>query len=167
MGTGFKVLVLLHVLCVIGGFGSLAYNALYMSLAQRRARGGTSAVLEVNRMVSGLGEALVYGAVLFGIGAVGASHKAIGFGDAWVSAALAVVVVDIGILHGWIRPNQRRYSVLVDKLEAPLAGAETVESRQPDVGVLQSLEKRVGFGWGVFNALVIGAVYLMVFQPGS
>jgi hypothetical protein len=24
----------------------------------------------------------------------------------------------------------------------------------------------VGFGWGAFNVLVIGAVYLMVFQPG-
>lgn len=166
MGTGFHVLVLLHLICVIGGFGGLAFNALYMSLAQRRPGGGTSAVLEVNRMVSGLSEALIYGAVLFGIGAVGASHKQISFGDAWVSAALAVAVAIVGVLHGWIRPHQRRYKDVVADLEKPLAEGETVEDRIGDVATLQSLEKRVGFGWGAFNVLVIGAVYLMVFQPG-
>ncbi|HET6965177.1 MAG TPA: hypothetical protein VFH58_10430 [Acidimicrobiales bacterium] len=163
MGTGFHVLVLLHLICVVGGFGGLAYNALYMSLAQRRPAGGTSAVLEVNRMVSGLAEALVYAAVLFGIAAVGASHKHIGFGDAWVSAALAVAVAAVGVLHGWIRPNQRRYAAVVEKLETP-AGAG--ESRETEVADLRSYEKRVGLGWGAFNVLVIGAVYLMVFQPG-
>jgi uncharacterized membrane protein len=166
MGTGFNVLVVLHVLCVIGGFGGLAYNAMYMSLAQRRPAGGTSAVLEVNRMVSGLAEALVYAAVLFGIGAVGASHKHIGFGDAWVSAALGVVVAAVGLLHGWIRPNQRRYTAVVETLERPAATAEALSARDADVAALRSYERRVGIGWGVFNLLVIGAVYLMVFQPG-
>lgn len=162
MGTGFEVLVMLHVLCVIGGFGALAYNALYLSLAQRRPAGGTSAVLEVNKMVSGLGEILVYAALLFGIGAVASSHSRIGFGQAWVSAAFAVYLVDVGILHGWIRPNQRRYADVVGRLERP---AEPGADRDGDVVRLKSLEKRVGFGWGAFNVLVIGAVYLMVFQP--
>ena len=163
MGTGFHVLELLHVICVVAGFGGLAFNALYMSLAQRRPKGGTSAVLEVNRMVSGLAEALIYAAILFGIGTVAASHKHIGFGDAWVSAALAVAVVDVGILHGWIRPNQRRYAHVVARLETP--AAEGV-SRDGDVASLHSYEKRVGLGWGAFNVLVIGALYLMTFQPG-
>lgn len=166
MGTGFKILVMLHLVCVVAGFGALAYNGLYLSLAQRRPQGGTSAVLEVNKMVSGLAEALIYAAILFGIAAVGASHKRIGFGDAWVSAALAVAVVDVGILHGWIRPNQRRYGDVVRKLEAPLGPGESAETRAPDAMHLQRLEKRVGFGWAAFNVLVIGAVYLMVFQPG-
>ncbi len=165
MGTGFKILVMVHVVCVVAGFGALAYNGLYLSLAQRRPQGGTGAVLEVNKMVSGLAEALVYAAILFGIAAVGASHKRFGFGDAWVSAALAVAVVDIGILHGWIRPNQRRYTDLVRKLEAPLGPGESAETRAPDAMRLQTQEKRVGFGWAAFNVLVIGAVYLMVFQP--
>jgi hypothetical protein len=139
------------------------YNGLYMSLAQRRPAGGTSAVLDVNKMVSGLAELLAYAAIVFGLAAVGASHKRIGFGDAWVSAALAVAVVAVGVLHGWIRPNQRRYAAVVDKLEKP---APAGESRDADVASLRSLEKRVGFGWGAFNVLVIGALYLMVFQPG-
>ena len=163
MGTGFKILVLLHVLCVIGGFGALAYNALYLTLAQRRPGGGTSAILEVNRLVSSLGEILIYAALLFGIGAVGSSHSHIKFSQAWVSAALGVYVALLGVLHGWIRPNKRKYDAVVARLENP----EAVESRDGDVAALKSLEMRVGFGWGAFNVLVVGAVYLMVFQPGS
>ena len=162
MSTGFNILVMLHVLCVIGGFGALAYNGLYVTLAQRRPAGGTGAILEVNRMISGLAEILIYAALLFGIGAVASSHSEIKFSQAWVSAAFAVYLVDIGILHGWIRPNQRRHAEVVDRLEKPAAAGE---SRDGDVALLQSLEKKVGFGWGAFNVLVIGAVYLMVFQP--
>ena len=75
MSTGFKVLVFLHLVCVIGGFGAVAYNALYMNLAQRRAGGGTGAILEVNGLVSGLAELLIYAALLFGVGAVTASNS--------------------------------------------------------------------------------------------
>jgi uncharacterized membrane protein len=162
MGTLYHVLVTVHVVCVVGGFGGLAFNALYMSLAQRRPAGGTSAVLEVNRMVSGLAEILVYAVVLFGIAAVAASHKSVQFSDAWVSAAFGVYVVLVGVLHGWIRPNQRRYATVVERLEAP---APEGQSRQGDVDALRSYEKRVGLGWGLFNVLVIAAVVLMVFQP--
>ena len=164
MSDGFKVLVLLHVLCVIGGFGALAYNALYLSLAQRRPGGGTSAILEVNKLVSGLAELLIYAALLFGIGAVTASHSTIKFSDAWVSAALAVYLVDVGILHGWIKRNQAAYAVVVGRLETPGAAQDAVEA---DVASLKQLEKRVAFGWAVFNLLVVGVVYLMIFQPGG
>jgi uncharacterized membrane protein len=164
VSTGFNILVFFHVLCVIGGFGALAYNALYMSLAQRRVGGGTSAILEVNRLVSGLAELLMYAALVFGIGAVSAGHPQIGFGDAWVSAALGVYLVDVAILHAWIRPHQRRYSEMVNRLETP---AQPGVSRDAEVDLLKKLEKQVALGWGAFNILVVGAVYLMVFQPGS
>lgn len=160
--TGFEVLVMLHLLCIIGGFGALAYNALYMSLAQRRPQGGTGAILEVNGLISGLAELLIYAALLFGIGAVTASHSTVKFSQAWVSAALGVYVAEVGVLHGWIKKHQRDYTAMVKKLES---GVEP-STQQQDLVELHRLEKRVGFGWGVFNALVIAAVYLMVFKPG-
>ncbi|HEY3810876.1 MAG TPA: hypothetical protein VGL49_05530 [Acidimicrobiales bacterium] len=165
MSTGYRVLVTLHLLCIIGGFGAVAYNALYVSLAQRRPGGvGTSAVLEVNALVSSLAELLIYAALLFGIGAVAASRSQVKFSQAWVSAAFAVYLVDVGILHGWIKPHQRRHTAIARQLEA---AAPAPGSPPPQVAELQSLEKRVGFGWGAFNLLVVGAVYLMVFKPGS
>lgn len=161
--TGYHILVMLHLLCVIGGFGALAYNALYMSLAQRRPAGGTGAVIEINTLVSGLAELLIYAALVFGIGAVASSHSTVKFNQAWVSAAFGVYIVAIGVLHGWIKRHQRLYAGLVAKLES---GADP-STQQADVVELQKLEKRVGFGWGVFNVLVIAAVYLMVFKPGG
>ena len=38
---------------------------------------------------------------------------------------------------------------------------------RPSCTALAALEKRVALGWGVFNVLVVVAVYLMVFKPGS
>lgn len=164
MGTGFDILVMLHVLCVVGGFGAVAYNGLYTSLAQRRPAGGTSAVIEVNKLVSGLAEMLIYAALLFGIGAVSAAgkHSHIKFSDAWVGAALGVYLLDVGILHGMIRPAQRRYGDVVKRLESPVGPDQ---DRDTDVTRLKAMEKRINFGWGAFNVLVIGAIYLMVFQP--
>ncbi len=165
MSVGFQILVMLHILCVIGGFGAVAYNALYASLARRRAANGagSGAVLEVNALVSGLAELIIYAALLFGIAAVAASDSAIKFSQAWVSAAFAVYLVDIGILHGWIRRYQRLYTNVAAEVEAANPPPGTRPER---LGELDRLEKRVALGWGVFNVLVVVAVYFMVFKPG-
>lgn len=163
MSDGFKILVLLHILCVIGGFGALSYNAIYLSLARRRDGAGAAAVLEVNGLVSGLAELLIYAALLFGIGAVAASQSTIKFSDAWLSAAFIIYLVDVGILHGWIKRHQRLYNQVLVRLSAS-SGTSSPEV-EADGNRLKSLEKRVGLGWGVFNLLVVAAVYLMVFQP--
>jgi uncharacterized membrane protein len=156
---------MLHLLCIIGGFGAVAYNALYVSLAQRHPGAtGSTAILEVNNLVSGLAELLIYAALVFGIGAVTASQSTVKFSQAWVSAAFAVYLVDIGILHGWIKPYQRRYTALARHLEDANYKSGT---RPPELIELSGLERRLALGWGVFNVLVIGAVYLMVFKPGS
>lgn len=165
MSTSYRVFVLLHLLCVIGGFGALAYNGVYLTLARRqRASAGQGQVLEANRSVSTLAELLVYGVVLFGIAAVGSSHSVYGFGDGWVAAALALYVVDLAVLHGWIRPGQKRFDAITAALAA--ATASPGQGRPPEVAELDRLERRIGAGWGVFNIVVVVVVYLMVFKPG-
>ena len=164
MGTGYNVLVTLHVICVIGGFGGLAYNGLTLALASRRGP-DSLAVLEVNAQVTQLAELLVYGALLFGMAAIGASNSHYGFGQAWVSAALALYVVDIGLLHGLIRPAQKRYAVVADELSKVTVLTE--QERPPQVAVLDGLARRVSVGWGVFDIVVLVVVYLMIFKPGA
>lgn len=156
--TVYHLLVTLHVLCVIGGFGALAYNPLYLSLSRRRPAGGAAAVVEVNGLVSGLAELLVYAALLFGVGAVGESHSTVSFSDPWVAGAFGVYFAAIGVLHGWIKPQGRRFGQTARQLEAGSGG---------DGALLQRLEKRVALGWGTFNLLVVAAVCLMVFKPGG
>ncbi|MGI8491711.1 MAG: hypothetical protein ACR2KC_02095 [Acidimicrobiales bacterium] len=154
MGTGYHLLVLAHVLCVIGGVGALAYRGLYLSLARRAAPEGTAGVVAVTAQVGTLGELLFYAAFIFGLAAVGDSHSVWKFSQAWVSAAFAVFFVEIGILHGWIRRNERAYR-------------DAAAAASPNVSALVGLERRIGLGWGAFNILIVVLVYLMVFKPGG
>jgi hypothetical protein len=167
VSTAYRVLLLAHLLCVIGGFGTLAYNGLFLSLARRRGAGGVTA-LEINRQVSGLAELLVYGTFLFGIAAVATSRSTWKFSQGWVSAAFALFIVDVGVLHGVIKRSQREYLALSERLvltsspPGPAAGPRSAEGLR-----LTALEKRISLGWGLFNLIVIVVVYLMVFRPGA
>jgi len=161
VSTGYKVLVLLHLVCVIAGFGGLAYNGLYLLLSRRRS--GAAAVLEMNRLVSSLAELLIYASFLFGIAAVGASRSHWKFSQAWVAAAFGLFLAIVALLHAWIRPNQHRYHSLVAKLSATPAGA----AEQADLVRLEPLERRIAVGWGAFNVGVLVVIYLMVFKPGA
>jgi uncharacterized membrane protein len=159
VGTGYDILLLLHLLCAIGGFGYLAYSGLTLTIGRRR--GAAIGTLEVSMQVGGLAELLVYGAFLFGVAAVGAS-KAWGFGQAWVWISMGLYLVAIGILHGVIRRNQREYTTLAKEIassEGPVPGAS--------VRRVEALERRIVGGWGAFNVLVVAVLALMVFRPGA
>jgi hypothetical protein len=168
VSTTYRILVMFHLVCVIGGFGALAYNGLFLSLAKRRGSPGMAAI-EINGQVSGFAELLVYGAFLFGIAAVATSSSKWGFGQAWVSAAFALFIVAVGVLHGMIKPAQRHYH----SLSVGLAGAPAVQGgggsgdRSAEVSQLNALEKRISLGWGLFNLIVVVVIYLMVFKPGA
>jgi hypothetical protein len=164
-------MLLAHLLCVIGGFGSLAYNGLYVSLARRRGSAGAAA-LDINRQVSGLAELLIYGAFLFGIAAVATSQSTWKFSQAWVWLAFALFILDVGILHGLIRRSQREYLALTARLAslpAYQAGGDSGGGAPPpaEVARLTAMEKRVSLSWGLFNFIVVVVVYLMVFRPGA
>jgi uncharacterized membrane protein len=158
----FHVLVFLHLVCVIGGFGFLAYNGVFLNLLRRRGAVVPGAI-EANRDISQLAELLIVGAFLFGIGAVGESaHYTLG--QAWVATSIALWVIDLGILHGLIRPRQRRYT----EVAAGLVAAPVVQgSTPPQVAELQRLERAVAVGWALFNVVAVAVIFLMVFKPGG
>jgi hypothetical protein len=164
----YRVLVVAHLLCVIGGFGTLAYNGLFLSLARRRGPAGMAA-LDINRQVSGLAELLVYGAFLFGIGAVATSRSRWTFSQGWVSAAFALFIVDVGVLHGVIKRSQREYFALAEQLATSPGdgGATALATRSTEAARLSAIEKRISLGWGLFNLIVVVVVVLMVFRPGA
>lgn len=163
MSTGYQILFVLHLLCVVGGFGGLAYNGTYLAVAARRGPDGL-AVVEANRQVTGLAELLVYGAFVFGIATAGQSRHQV-FGQAWVIASIATFAALLGLLHGVIRPAQRRWEQVAAELtavEVPHGGVVP-----PQVATLDRLATRATVGWGAWNLLVVGVVVLMVVKPGS
>ena len=161
MGTGFDVLLTLHLLCVVGGFGYLAYSGLTLVVGRRS--GAALGTLEVSLQVGGLAELLVYGAFVFGVAAVGSSHH-FGFGETWVWVSMALYLAAIGVLHGVIRRAQRQYAALARQVAdtgGPVAGIA------PELRRIEQLERRIAGGWGVFNIVVVAVLVLMVFRPGA
>jgi uncharacterized membrane protein len=135
-GTFYKILVFLHVVCVIAGFGSVGWNALHVARARRSDRGGADPV-DFNAGVSRVAEFVIYAVFILGILAVATSDKAWKFSQSWLSASMALYIVDIGILHGLIRTSQKKYR----QVEAQLAGATGTGGERPaEVTVLERLQ---------------------------
>lgn len=162
-GVGYNILVLLHIVCAIGGFGALIYRGWVLDMARRRGEAVSAGVLAVYGQVSQVGEVLTYGLVVFGIAAVGASGEHNLFKKPWVIAAVVVYVAMMGVLHGAVRPAERSYRVAM--LELAQAPAVKPPDRPPQMAEMDRLYRRIGAGMGVFNVLLLGALYLMVFKP--
>ena len=65
-GGLYNFFVLLHVVCVVGGFGALVYRSFVLDLARRRGNVVAAGVLGVFGQVVQVGEFLLYGAGVFG-----------------------------------------------------------------------------------------------------
>jgi uncharacterized membrane protein len=159
----FQSFVLLHIICAVGGFGSLFYRSLVLDLARRRGDAAAAGVLAVYGQISQVGEVLMYGVVVFGLAAVGAGPNGISFSKPWVGAAILLYVVMLGILHGLVRPGERRYRKTM--LELAQMPAMAPPKRPPQLAELDRLYRRIGAGMGIFNVCLLAALYLMVFKP--
>ncbi len=159
----YQTFVLLHVICAIGGFGALVHRSFALDLARRRGDAAAAGVLAVYGQLSQVGEVLVYGVLLFGLAAVAAAPGGISFAKPWVTAALGVYIVMVGVLHGLVRPAERRYRRTM--LELAQMPAMAPPKRPPQLAELDRLYRRIGAGMGIFNLALIGALYLMVFRP--
>jgi hypothetical protein len=147
--TGYKVLLLLHLLAVVIAFGPWFLNGLLPGLARRKG-GEVGAGIHAARFeVSRMSQYAMYGVIVFGAATVGAASKGTGLTMGkpfiWVSALLWLVIV--GVMHGMVLPAQKS-----------LAGSGTTA----DSALLQ----RESIGVAIINVLVVVVLYLMVFEPG-
>lgn len=162
-GWGYHLLVLMHVICAVAGFGVVAYRAFALDLARRQGGVAAAGAISVYGQISQVGEVLVYAAVVFGGAAIAVSGDHAYFNRAWVYAALGVVLAMVGVLHGLVRPAERRYrAVLVEVANEP---PMKPPARPRQLEELEHLQRQVGLGMGIFNLCLLGALYLMVFRP--
>ncbi len=162
-GVAFNLFVLLHIICAVGGFGALIYRGWVLDLARRKGAPAAAGVLSVYGQVGQVGEVLIYGVLIFGIAAIAATSDHTLFRKPWVVAALAVFVAVVALLHAVVRPAERRYKRAM--LELAQTPAMAPPARPPQLAEMDRLYRRVAIGMGIFNVLVLGALYLMVFKP--
>jgi uncharacterized membrane protein len=166
-GNFYKFLLALHVACAILGFGATAFNGLYLDRARRRGGREGATLLEANADANRVAEFFVYAVFVLGILLVASSKSAWKFSQGWLSAALVLYILDLGVLHGVVRRTQKRYDEVAAELADMTGPVSSPGDRPEQVGVLERLEQRLQFGWGIYNILFLIIVYLMVFKPGQ
>jgi hypothetical protein len=162
--TGYKILLLLHILSAIIGFGGVILNGLYASKARQRPPAEALAVMEVNTFVSlKVAEVFIYLTALWGFGLVGMSDKAITFGDTWVYLAIIVYGVALGLSHGMLQPKVKRMVELQREVVAnPPAGGPP-----PQAAEMQALGKVIGPVAMVLDLALVVILVLMIWKPGA
>jgi uncharacterized membrane protein len=116
--TGYRVVLLLHILCAIVGFGTVMLNGLYGREAKRRLGPGGLAISEANDAVSGIAEYFIHAVFVVGFALVFMSDEAWAFDQTWIWLSTVLYVVGLAISHAVVFPNARRMKKLSAELVA-------------------------------------------------
>lgn len=158
IGDGtYKLFLVLHLLAVIIGAGAAFTVPLLGSLVRRADTRSQAAIHEAQaaaaRMV--VAPALLL-AGLFGVVLVLSSEGAIGFGDAWISAAFGLWVVALALVAGVVAPGEMRLT----RLHRRAAGGEDTTSQ------IEAVRRLLSPAQGLTHLVLVVLVILMVWQPG-
>ena len=159
----YKLVLVLHVLCAIVGFGAVFLNGVYGNEMKRRRGPDALAIYEANWKVSKIGEYFIYAVFVLGLALVGMSDEVWKFSQTWVWLAIVLYVVAIGLSHGVLMPSVKRIGVLMREMVA--AGPPT-GGPPPQAAEMEQLGKRVAATGATLDLMLIAILVLMVFKPG-
>jgi uncharacterized membrane protein len=167
----YKVVLVLHLMAAIVGFGGMAVNGFYGAMAAaRRSRDGAAIGEAVDKGYK-FAEWPVYAVPILGIVLVLMSEDVFQFSQLWISLSFVLYIVAIGLLHGVQLPTVRRINALLKELAAGTGGTggggEGGGGGAPtQVAELDRLGTKAGMVGGVMNLTTVVIVVLMVFKPG-
>jgi uncharacterized membrane protein len=169
----YKLILVLHILAAIVGFGGVFLNGIYGAQAKARRGAEGLAIAQANYLVSRIAEYFIYAVFVTGILLVVFSDDVWAFGDTWIWSSIALYVVALGVAHGLLQPNVRRMQALMEQLVhmgAP-PGEQTGAppppgSLPPQVQEMQERGKRVGLAGAFLNVDLVLILTLMVWKPG-
>jgi uncharacterized membrane protein len=161
----YKFLLVLHLITVVVGFGSVVLNGVYGARAKKAGGREGVAIAEANTFVSDkVAELFIYAVPIFGILLIWASDGDWGFDQKWISFSFLLYLIGLGLSHGLLRPAVRRMNTLTAQLAAagpsPSAGGPP-----PEVAEVEGLEKRIGAIGMALNLIVVVVIALMVWKP--
>jgi hypothetical protein len=166
--TAYRIVLLLHILCAIIGFGAVILNGIYGREAKKRPGPGGLAIAEANYTVSSIAEYFIYAVFVFGLGLVGLSDKVWKFSQTWIWLAVVLYVIGIGVSHGVLFPSARRMKALVAEMVA--AGpppADAPPGPPPQAAEMGQLEKKLGAASTFLHVLLVVIIGLMIWKPGA
>ena len=162
--TAYDIVLVLHIMCAIIGFGAVLLNGIYgQQVKARRGREGL-AIFQANKLVSHIGRYFMYAVFIFGILLVLLSDDAWDFGQTWIWLAMILFLAAVGVSHGLMDPRLNRMESLMMKMAdgPPPAGGPP-----PEAAEMEQLVKQVGIIGFLLSMQVLIIVTLMVTKPGA
>ncbi|MHB1487187.1 MAG: hypothetical protein ACYCZM_06515 [Acidimicrobiales bacterium] len=173
--TGFEILSVAHILCVVIGLGGMFFTSYFTTVARRNPGPVGAKVAEMGSSLTlQRASSFVYAIPFLGFGMVAFSHHQVQASQAWIQAGLGVWVLIVLILALAIRPNDKRIGTLIAGLPSWGVGAPVLSgdggAAAPAPAEALELDRRfvrsLAYS-GAIDVLMIAAVFVMVFKPGS
>src|SRR5262245_32615144 len=163
----YGLVLFLHIICAILGFGPLALNGLYGMQAKQRPGPGGLAIGQANFFVSAVAEKFVYAVFVFGILLVLlADDNTIEFSNTWVWLSILIYVAAIGFSHARQIPNAKKMNALAEELVNAGPPPEGAQGPPPQVAQMEEIGKQLAIGGAILNLALLLVLYLMIFKPG-
>jgi hypothetical protein len=159
--SGFELSLFLHITAVVVGFGATFAESIAFPVAMKLDARHLPYVHRLHLSINSwfTTPALV---VVVATGVYQTSEGNFGFGDFWIGAAFAIVIVLGGLMGGYFIPSDRRLGAMVaGEIEA--AGPGPVV---PSDAYLRGARTQ-GIVGSVAGVLIIVAIWLMVTKPGA
>ena len=159
MGVGsdlYDLVLVLHILAAIIGFGGMFIAGFYGAEGGRRPGRDGLVIAETTMKVTSLAPTMaVYTVPVLGILLILLSDDAWQFSDAWISLSFLLYIVIIVLALAVQVPNIR-------KMIALRTGAEGVQTSE-----VERRARTAAVVGGILNLLWIAVLFLMVFKPGT
>lgn len=151
-GWAYLLVLTLHILCAIVGFGGVMLNGIWGSTLSKTRGEAASLLATTLEKVSKIAEMFILGVIVFGILVVLLSDGVHSFASPWLWISIVVYVGGLGLSFGVLAPTSRALVALAE------AGNEPSAERA-------GLEKKVAAVSGVLHLSLVVILLLMVFGP--
>ena len=159
--TLYNVSLFLHITAVVVGFGATFAESIMFPVALRLSR---RHLPYVHRLQLAINQRLATPALVVVL--ITGVYQVIvgpwGFGQLWISASFAIVILLGALLGGYFIPADRKLEPMVTAEIAAAEGGEPELSEE-----YQRQARREGIAGGVAGFLVVLAIFLMVVKPGA
>ena len=159
--TSYEISVFVHVTAVVVGFGATFAESVMFPVAMRL---NVRHLPYVHRLQLAINTWLATPAlvIVLATGLYQVVDADLSLGDAWLSGALAIVIVLGGLIGGYFIPEDRRLESMVVRELAAIGAGQPLELS----GEYQRRARTEGVVGAVAGLLVVVAIYLMVVKPG-
>ncbi|MEA3056638.1 MAG: putative integral rane protein [Actinomycetota bacterium] len=147
----YELLLVIHLLTVVVGIGSVVLNGVYGAQAKKAGPNGGNAIVRANFEVTKIAEIFIYLIPVTGILMV-LKSDAFDFSDTWVWLSIVLYVIAVGNAHMNLIPGAKKMIEL---------------TQGPPTPEMESWGKRLAIAGTTNDLIVVALVVLMVWKPGT